>query len=106
MIPCGCLDNLFSKGARIAEIRANENSSPWQLSITEVIKKDALIQRSMITLITGLLLLLRPSISSLLQSATAFFITKCDECYYKVRQVFKSVTRKYRRDDNFTSEES
>ena len=28
----------------------------------------------------------------LLQSATAFFITKCDKCYYKVRQVLQSVT--------------
>ena len=61
------------------------------------------------------LLVLRPSISSLLQSATSvitkcdsffyykvrwsvitkcdsFFITKCDKCYYKVRQVLQSVT--------------
>ena len=61
------------------------------------------------------LLVLRPSFSSLLQSATAFFITKwdglllqsatafllqsarsvitkCDKCYYKVRQVLQSVT--------------
>ena len=60
-------------------------------------------------------LVLRPSISSLLQSATSviakcdsffyckvrwsviikcdsFFITKCDKCYYKVRQVLQSVT--------------
>ena len=60
------------------------------------------------------LLVLRPSISSLLQSATSvitkcdsyfyykvrwsvitkcdsFFITKCDKCYYKVRQVLQSV---------------
>ena len=28
----------------------------------------------------------------LLQSATAFFITKYDKCYYKVRQVLQSVT--------------
>ena len=28
----------------------------------------------------------------LLQSATAFFITKCDKCYYKVRQLLQSVT--------------
>ena len=28
----------------------------------------------------------------LLQSATAFFITKCGKCYYKVRQVLQSVT--------------
>ena len=33
------------------------------------------------------LLVLRPSISSLLQSATSV-ITKCDKCYYKVRQLF------------------
>ena len=54
------------------------------------------------------LLVLRPSISSLLQSATAFFITNCDglllqsataflitkcyKCYYKVQQVLQSVT--------------
>ena len=59
------------------------------------------------------LLVLRPSISSLLQSATAFFITKCDglllqsatsvitkcdryykvwQFYYKVRQVLQSAT--------------
>ena len=61
------------------------------------------------------LLVIRPSISSLLQSATSvitkcdsffyykvrwtvitkcdiFFITKCDKCYYKVRQVLQSVT--------------
>ena len=61
------------------------------------------------------LLVLQPSISSLLQSATSvitkcdsffyykvlwsvitkcdsFFITKCDKCYYKVRQVLQSVT--------------
>ena len=52
-------------------------------------------------------LVLRPSISSLLQSETSvitkcdsFFyykvrwsvITKCDKCYYKVRQVLQSVT--------------
>ena len=52
----------------------------------------------MMTLITGLLVL-RPSISNLLQSATSvitkcdsFFITKCDKCYYKVRQVLQSAT--------------
>ena len=73
MIPCGCLDNLFSKGARIAEIRANENCSPWQLSITEVIKKDALIQRRMITLITGFTC--SPTINFK-------FITKCDSFFY------------------------
>ena len=54
------------------------------------------------------LLVLRPSISSLLQSATAFFttncdglllqsataffITKCYKCYYKVQQVLQSLT--------------
>ena len=38
------------------------------------------------------LLVLRPPISSLLQSATAFFITKCDKCCYKMRQVLQSVT--------------
>ena len=46
------------------------------------------------------LLVLRPSISSLLQSATvyfitksdSFFITKSDKCYYKVRQVLQSAT--------------
>ena len=61
------------------------------------------------------LLVLQPSISSLLQSATSvitkcdsffyykvrwsvirkcgsFFITKCDKCYYKVRQVLQSAT--------------
>ena len=61
------------------------------------------------------LLVLRPSISSLLQSATSvitkrdsffyykvrwsvikkcdsFFITKCDKCYYRVRQILQSVT--------------
>ena len=50
------------------------------------------------------LLVLRPSISSLLQSAIgitkydnfitkcdSFFITKCDKCYYKARQVLQSV---------------
>ena len=37
------------------------------------------------------LLVLRPPISSLLQSATTF-ITKCDKCYYKVRKVSKSAT--------------
>ena len=45
------------------------------------------------------LLVLRPSISSLLQSATSgitkcdsFSITKRDKCYCKVRQVLQSVT--------------
>ena len=28
----------------------------------------------------------------LLQCATAFFITKCDKCYYRVRQVLQSAT--------------
>ena len=28
----------------------------------------------------------------LLQSATAFFITECDKCYYKVPQLLQSVT--------------
>ena len=28
----------------------------------------------------------------LLQSSTAFFITKCGKCYYKVRQVLQSAT--------------
>ena len=28
----------------------------------------------------------------LLQSATAFFVTKGDKCYYKVRQVLQSAT--------------
>ena len=70
----------------------------------------------MMTLITGFtILVLQPSVSSLLQSATSvitkcdsffyykvrwsvitkcdsFFITKCDKCYYKVRQVLQSVT--------------
>ena len=27
-----------------------------------------------------------------LQSATAYFITKCDKCYYEVRQVLQSPT--------------
>ena len=57
----------------------------------------------MMTLLLGLLVL-RPSISSLLQSATAFllqsatgitkcdnFITKCDR-YYKVRRLLQSAT--------------
>ena len=35
-----------------------------------------------------MLLVLRPSILSLLQSATAYFITMCDNCYYKVLQLF------------------
>ena len=26
------------------------------------------------------------------QNATAYFITKCDKCYYKVRQVLQSAT--------------
>ena len=43
----------------------------------------------MMTLITGLLVL-RPSISSLLQSATSV-ITKCDR-YYKVRRLLQSAT--------------
>ena len=36
---------------------------------------------------TSGLLVLRPSISSLLQSSTAYFIKSAVVCYYKVRQV-------------------
>ena len=38
----------------------------------------------------------------LLQSATAFFITKCDKCYYKVRQVLQSATIITKCDSTYT----
>ena len=46
----------------------------------------------MMTLITGFISSLLQSATSVITKCDSFFITKCDKCYYKVRQLLQSVT--------------